>query len=128
MTPLRIQSFLVPKIITSAFVVVLSILALLYILFQARLLISGPQIVLTDVPGNVQHERLITLSGTASNITAIQLNGRPIVTDEQGAFFEHIILENGYTIVRITAQDRYGREAAITESFVYSPSSSLFNS
>lgn len=94
-----------------------------YILFQARFLIAGPQITLTEEPVRMQNERIIYLSGNARNITKITLNGRQIFTDERGYFREALVLENGYTIATIAAVDRYGRETREVRSFIYTPAS-----
>lgn len=92
-----------------------------YILFQARLLLQGPQITLTQQPAIQQNSRTMQLEGLAQNIVGITLNGRPIYTDENGYFKETLILENGYTIATLRAQDRYGRATALTQTFVYTP-------
>lgn len=96
-----------------------------YVIFQARYIIRGPQLTLTNELPIVQNERQITLAGTAENITEITLNGREIVTDQDGHFREQIVLENGYNIVSITAHDRYGRARILTKEFVYTPLSLL---
>ena len=98
-----------------------------YVLFQARFLITGPQIVLDSEPPIHQNERVITLSGQAFNITHLWLNDRPIFTDENGHFEEALILENGYTITTLRARDRYGRETRVVRSFVYTPASIIKN-
>lgn len=94
-----------------------------YVIFQARYLIIGPQIFLTDPPDLLQNERRITLRGTAKNISRLWINDRPIYTDLQGNFKETVVLENGYTVTTLRAEDRYGRETRVSESFVYSPTS-----
>jgi len=94
-----------------------------YITFQARFMIEGPQINLDYEPDQVQNERVVTLSGTAKNITEITLNGRQIFTDEYGHFDEALVLENGYTITTIAAVDRYGRRTQVVQPFVYIPAS-----
>ena len=98
---------------------------LLYITFQARFLIVGPEITLMNEPASVQNSPTITLTGTARNIAKITLNGRQIFTDQSGYFSEALVLENGYTIATITATDRYGRETNVVRSFVYTPTSLL---
>ena len=102
---------------------VLSILVMIYVIFQARYLIIGPQIVLTDTPTHLQNERQIFLSGSAFNISRLWLNDRQIYTDAQGNFKEALVLENGYTIATLRAEDRYGRSTTVTQPLYYSPSS-----
>ncbi len=91
-----------------------------YFGWQARYLIAGPEVALTDGLEIVQNERVITLSGEAKNVTALYLNGRPITTDQAGVFTENIVLQNGYSTVSIDAIDRYGRRVHIETPMVYS--------
>jgi len=92
-------------------------------MFQARFLITGPQITLTDEPDTRQNERVVTLTGKALNITHLWLNGRQIYTDVNGYFEEALVLENSYTITTLQAKDRYGRETRVVRSFAYTPTS-----
>jgi hypothetical protein len=94
-----------------------------YVAFQARFLIIGPQLQLTDESEQLVNQRQITLAGSAANISRLWLNDRPIFTDAQGDFKEALVLENGYTIATIRAEDRYGRETTIKRTYVYTPAS-----
>ncbi len=94
-----------------------------YAAFQARFLITGPQIVLENEPETQQNVRVINLTGKAFNITRLWLNDRQIYTDEDGYFNEALVLENSYTISTLRATDRYGRETSVIRSFVYTPTS-----
>lgn len=98
-----------------------------YVAFQARFLITGPQIVLSNEPETHQNERVVTLEGKAFNITRLWLNDRQIFTDENGYFKEALVLENGYTITTLRARDRYDRETRVVRSFVYTPASIIKN-
>jgi hypothetical protein len=104
----------------SAIVVLLMIF---FVIFQARFLITGPQIVVTEVPRGPQNERHIVIGGTTHNISRLWLNDRPIFTDKQGNFREGIVLENGYTVSTLRAEDRYGRITTVQYPFVYVPAS-----
>ena len=94
-----------------------------YVVFQARFLIIGPQLILTKESPQVVNERQITFAGSAFNISHLWLNDRPIYTDAQGNFKEALVLENGYTIATVRAEDRYGRETTIKRTYVYVPAS-----
>ncbi len=102
-------------------------LILLYVFFQARFILTGPEIALVGEPPTEHHDRAITLQGTAHNITHLWLNDRPIYTDERGNFREELILENSYTIATLRAKDRFGRENKIVRSYVYTPASVIKN-
>lgn len=90
-----------------------------YVLFQARFIIEGPQITLTSNNPVVNQGRVVTLAGQARNITRMTLNGRQIYTDKYGNFKEALVLENGYTIMTLQAEDRYGRTTTLSRSFVH---------
>ncbi len=98
-----------------------------YLVFQARFLIAGPQIVLENEPPTQNNTRVIELKGTARNITHLWLNDRPIYTNEDGEFNEALVIENGYTITTLRAKDRYDRETQLVRSFVYTPASIIKN-
>ncbi len=92
-----------------------------YVHFQARNIIRGPVILLSDTYEPVQHARSVTITGKANNIVKITLNGREIYTDESGEFRQTIILENGYTIMKLAALDRFGRTTSIVREYVFVP-------
>ena len=102
------------------FYAVFASLFLWYALFQARLLIAGPSLELDSLA--VTHsERVAVISGTAHNVSSLSLNGRPIFTNDEGYFHESVVLERGYTIMTLRAEDRYGRTAEVTHPLVYAP-------
>ncbi len=121
------QTFTIRSILKAIGSIVLIGLIITYVIFQARFLITGPQIILTEVPVTEHNQRVVTLAGSAFNITHLWLNDRPIFTDENGEFKEALVLENGYTITTLRAKDRYGRETRVVRSFVYTPASIMKN-
>jgi cytoskeletal protein RodZ len=92
-----------------------------YVQFQARNILEGPTIDLTDEYVPVQHERHVDLTGNARNIVKLTLNGREIQTNESGEFTQTLVLTNGYTIMELTAQDRFGRTTSVQRTYVYVP-------
>jgi len=89
---------------------ILAILILGYGFFQARNLISGPEIVVTSPQnGESLSDPLVTITGTATNITLISLDDRQIFVDKQGNFSEKLLVPPGYTIIKLAAQDKFGR-------------------
>jgi|SRR6056297_2147051 len=115
------QPFAFRRVVRGSVVLIGALFVLVYIIFQARFLIIGPQIILTAELPMRQNERQITLTGQTNNISHLQLNGRNIFTDPQGAFSTTVTLQNGYTQVTLQAADRYGRTTTVTREFVYVP-------
>jgi hypothetical protein len=92
-----------------------------YVLFQARYLIFGPQITLEATHPGRTNQPVVILRGHAHTIARLWLNDRQIFTDRAGNFEEALVLENGYTIATLAAEDRFGRRTTLTREFVYVP-------
>ncbi len=125
MYPVTRSPFVFATAVRGGLVVLLLVCLALYVLWQARFLIAGPQITITEEPNRVTDTRIVTLAGQANNITKISLNGRQIFTDPTGYFREALVLENGYTIATIAATDRYGRTTKLERPFIYIPASRI---
>lgn len=91
-----------------------------YGIFTSRYLIEGP-IVTIDSPQNGATETspLVEIDGTAQNITYISLDDRQIFIDENGRFSEKLLLQPGYSIIKVYAKDRFGRSTTKTLGLVY---------
>lgn len=101
--------------------VLILLIILFYILFQARNFIQGPHILLTHDVATLSHERVLTVVGTAENVVLLTLNGKEIHTDTHGNFSHTLVLEQGYTIMTLEAHDRFGRVTKIERGVVYTP-------
>lgn len=88
----------------------LTALAMVYGVFQARAFLTGP---LLTVDSPVAYTTLSTgallVTGTAHNVSKVTLNGEPIYTDEHGTFKERLLVPNGYAIIEVAAENRFGR-------------------
>jgi len=121
MKPIRESKLSIRQLLKFLFILILTGGVLYYALFQSRLLIAGPSITLQSEPATVQHARAVILEGMALNITSLFLNGKEIHTDETGKFKKTLVLEDGYTIMTLRAEDRYGRITELSRPFVYTP-------
>lgn len=93
------------------FFTLLGLLLVLYILFQARFLILGPQISI-HAPKDAEEvfDPVLTISGKAKNVAWLTLNGKQIFTDEDGLWSEKLLLSPGTSIMTVSGKDRFGRE------------------
>jgi hypothetical protein len=119
MRPFDTSTITLGSVLRTLGVIFIVVLVVFYVLFQARNIIQGPAITLTGTYASIQHERLITLHGTAHNVVKLTLNGKEIHTDKAGVFVHPLVLENGYTIVSLNAEDRFGRTTSLVREFVY---------
>ena len=96
----------------------------LYVLFQAKNLIIGPTITITEPQdGATIPFHVVTISGIARNISEITLNDSPIFIDTKGVFSEKLIVEPGYSIIKVSAKDRFGRKITKLLRIVYNKES-----
>lgn len=100
--------------------ILLSIVFLLYVLFQTRFIILGPRIsILSHSDGFVSSSPNITIRGKATNIAWISLNGRQIFINEKGFWEETLLLAQGVSIMSIEARDRFGRKTTKNLRIIY---------
>jgi hypothetical protein len=84
-----------------------------YGLFQARALIVGPQITLfSPTPGNTLLGTTYTVRGKAQHVSQVTLNGRPIPLDAKGVFEETLLVPEGYGVLLLEGNNRFGRTVA----------------
>jgi hypothetical protein len=97
---------------------VLMVLAVaLYGLFESRRLIEGPEITIdTPLDGSATSSAAVVIAGTARNISFLTINEAPAYTDEQGHFREVFTPPLGYTVITVTAKDRFGRTRSASVS------------
>jgi len=89
------------------------VLVLGYGLFEARRLIQGPEITITSPrDGTATSSDMVTIEGTAQNISFLTINDAPAYTDASGYFTETLSPPAGYTVFTVAAVDRFGRRAS----------------
>jgi len=81
-----------------------------YALFQAKNIITGPTLSIeSPYNGATLTEEAFVVKGFASNIASISLNDSPIFINENGLFEEKLIAPIGYSIMKLSVADRFGR-------------------
>ncbi len=110
------------------FIVVIFTSIIGYALFRAYNLIAGPVVeIIEPTSGSTVGTPLVTIHGIAKRISKLSLNNRQIFTDEKGSFDETLLLGEGYTILTVRAEDRFGRKVRQTIELIYKPSTAIHN-
>jgi len=106
MMPSRITRILS---LTTLAVFILGILG--YALFQSRALIAGPELTIHPPVGHIasSSDRLVRINGHVNHVSFVTLNNREVEVGSDGDFHEKLLLPDGYTIIEMTAKDRFGR-------------------
>ncbi len=81
-----------------------------YGLFEARRLVGGPEIVLTQPQdGSTVSGPVVHIQGTVQNAAFITIDSERAYADEQGNFSKTISPPAGFAALTISATDRFGR-------------------
>ena len=89
------------------------LVVILYGLYEAWPLISGPELVIASpINGESFDNGYINISGTAVHTQNVILDGSPILTDPDGHFGTVLTLPHGSAILTLIATDRFGRSVA----------------
>lgn len=89
------------------------VIVLFYGLFEGRKLIEGPQISITSPrDGQAVGGPLISIKGNAENVAFLSVNGKQAYANADGNFVESFSLPVGYTVIAVSATDRFGRKTS----------------
>ncbi len=69
--------------------------------------------------GETVTDGTLHIEGTATNASSLSLDDRPIVIDLKGAFAEQLLLQPGYNIISMKAEDRFGKKTEKIFHVVY---------
>lgn len=96
------------------------VLVIGYGVFEARGLLIGPTIVVSDEVTET-NAQMVKIEGHADRITSLTMNGTDIPVTEQGDFSEPFVLAAGMNEITLQAKDKYGKETVKIVRIVYSP-------
>jgi hypothetical protein len=103
--------------------IVIGIAFAMYVLFQARFFIVGPTLTILEPTTTHYATSTLLVRGSVTHAVEITVNDFPIDTDRAGNFSYELVIPEGYSILTVTARDRYGRTKSIArELFLESES------
>jgi hypothetical protein len=102
--------------------IILLVLSILlgYTGYEIQKVFYGPTIKV-DSPQNgaLVSNSLLEIKGMAQNINNISLNDKKIFIDEKGNFNEKILLSYGYNVLKLEANDKFGRQTEKILEVIY---------
>jgi len=105
------------KLLSRTAIGIFVIVVIVYALYQARGILSGPQITLErPADGITATTSLITVSGNITRASSVFLNDKAIYLDLGGRFREELLLSAGYNIIEVRAEDGAGRVVRVTRT------------
>jgi len=94
-----------------------SILVLLFLVIgvyaysRTRDIVNGVALIVSGIENGERFDSsLIHIEGNVKNATKLSVNDRELFVDEDGTWKDDLLLQPGYTIVSIKAEDRFGKK------------------
>lgn len=90
--------------------------------FETIKVVLGPSLTITS-PKKLEtvHSPLVTVRGIAKRVAFITVNDRQIFVDTKGEFMTELLVPMGYTIIKVTVRDRFGKEITEYIPLSYTP-------
>ncbi len=92
------------------------ILVALYALSALSPLLRGPTLILN--PPRATDHGTVLIEGVANRVSSLSINDLSVPTTQDGFFSVERAYPAGYTVVVVSARDRFNRETTATQTFV----------
>jgi hypothetical protein len=91
-----------------------------YAFYESRNIRTGPVITVeTPATGSVSNSAITLIKGSVENSVRLKMNDRDIAVDEHRVFNEKFVLSDGSNVVKISAEDRFGRTTETLVEILY---------
>jgi len=91
-----------------------------YAFLQSKDLIFGVKIIDVNITdGGKMENDILNIIGNAKNALKLTLNDRIISIDQEGNFSETIVLNKGYNIISVKAEDEFGNVDVANYKLMY---------
>lgn len=118
---ISIKKFLRTGLLGGLFVFIIG-----YSLFRTNALATGVSLSVESIrDGDIFHDGILTLTGTAVHATYLSINDKEIVIDEQNGFSEELVLSPGYNIITVEASDKFDQGTMRTYRVLYEESQNV---
>ena len=95
-------------------IILLIVVIVIYSFFQIRTVLFGPHItVFSPINGTTYTKAMIDVRGQIDNANYVSMDGAPLYTDKNGAFNQQLLLLPGYTIIRLDAENKFGKKTEV---------------
>ncbi|MEX0934565.1 MAG: hypothetical protein WDZ42_02070 [Candidatus Saccharimonadales bacterium] len=108
------KSVVASNMVTRLLLIAAILLALAYIIWQALILISPPDL-RVDYPaeGQVLSSGYVDVTGYSDPNSEISIDGRTVLVDEDGSFAYALVLSEGVHSIEVSSKSRFGRTSIV---------------
>ncbi len=103
-----------PKLLRSLIIVLLAFVCLIYLGLKIQAITAAPEITIFQPESDfVTDQNFIEVSGEIGKETTLEINGQPVMVDNQSHFKETLELQAGVNLIEFKATTRHGRQGKI---------------
>ena len=90
---------------------IIFIIVLGYTFYEARFIISGPELTIFTPQNNATvTDSLLEIKGHVKNLSSLTINGRQIMITTDGLFADKLLLLDGYNTIEVKVRNKFGQE------------------
>jgi len=110
----RTREIITPKRMKIGLLVLFGVLLLVYLSWQISQIFAPPWLEVTQPADNIiLKQSYVLVSGSTQKEALVFINNKEIFLDGNGKFSTTLDLQKGLNIIKISAQKKYSREAAV---------------
>jgi len=110
----------IPTSLRGFLILFIAIFVIGYAIFVGRNYILGVSLyVSSPKDGEALTSSYLEIKGEAKRTTRLFVNGAKTFTDKTGFFSYALLVPSGYTIIDVTAEDRFGRSTTVRREVYY---------
>lgn len=118
MNPVRrvsqLHLLVTPKLLRSLVIVFLALVCLVYLGLKIQAITAGPEITIFQPASDlVTEQNFIEVAGQIGKETTLEINGQPVMIDNQSQFKETLELQSGVNLIEFKATTRHGRQGKV---------------
>jgi len=108
-----------PLFLRFSTIIILTLGFITYLGMQIKHIIDPPQLVLySPMNGLITTNDSITIQGKTEDYAAVSINGKQVVSNDDGHFLEHVDLSLGVNTIIVEAKKRHGKTSTETRHVV----------
>ena len=109
-----------PKVLIFGLSIIIIAAISIYFFYQISFLTEPPKLIIeTPAEDLIIKEEKILIKGKTQVNAEVSINGGGVWLDENGAFNQELLLQEGINVIKIIAVNKFGRKNEITRKIIY---------
>ncbi len=119
----RVHNFLfLPKIVKGVIIFFVILACFLYLAFSLKNIVSPPPLIVRNPSKDIIiNDYSFVVKGTTEPGTQVYINGDSVLLNSDGSFSRKINLKEGFNVINIEAQKKYGKKKVVKRRILVKP-------